>query len=204
MSDWQYVLNNAALLVIDKQNGYVKRTDRDTSKLMDTVPKIDEFILSLRDLGIPVVWTKMLENETDSPANIAEKIKQDPHKGGGTFLNTPSYEIFGKVQPSSDEKVIDKQYFDAFAKTDLAGYLKSRSVETIILVGGYTSRCILGTAYGANGHGLNVLVVSDLVGNPAEFADEGPYAIKVIDSILGYSKNSSEILEALHRLHVSS
>ncbi|HSX18107.1 MAG TPA: isochorismatase family cysteine hydrolase [Candidatus Saccharimonadales bacterium] len=190
---------NTALLVIDKQISYTtnnrvfgKPPNNKVNPFNNLVPKIDSFIRLSRSKGLEVIWTQMIEDVELSPPNIRNKMKAD---------NTPTISSpnsknfdFNGLGPDNDEKVIIKKYYDAFAQTDLDVYLKTKGVKKVIIIGGFTSRCVLGTAFGANGHGYNVIVVSDLTGNPAGLSDEVPVALGIINSVLGYTVLEKDIL----------
>ncbi len=191
---------NTAVIVIDKQYGYLQRQENDGGvvQLENVLPKIDDFIKKMRQLGVSIIWTKMVENKKESPKNIHNKLTLDPLAKDRIHTQEKSFEIIGE-QPLANELIVDKLYYDAFARTDLNDQLTKNNVKTIILVGGYTSRCILGTAYGANGHDYNILVCNDLVANPDNFVDEAKSALRIIDSILGYVTTSKNILDYLKK-----
>jgi nicotinamidase-related amidase len=189
---------NVALLVIDKQVSYTtdnpitgRVLGNDTNPFEALIPKIDAFIERCRSKNIEIIWTQMIEDVEQSPKNIREKMQAD----GTPTISDPNSERFqiNGLKPESGEKVIVKKYYDAFAQTDLDAYLKAKGVDTVILVGGYASRCVLGTAFGANGHDFNVIIVRDLVGVPDRFASEVPSTLSITDSILGYTPLASEL-----------
>lgn len=192
-------VNSTALLVVDKQISYTannqvldKLLDSKANQFNALVLNIDGFINLCRSKGIEVIWTKMIEDVDLSPLNISTKMKTD---------NTPTISSpksksfdFNGLGPNQNEKVIIKKYYDAFAQTDLDAYLKTKVIINIIIVGGYASRCVLGTAFGANGHDYNVVVVKDLVGNPGRLSDEVPSALAIINSILGYTVSKKDLV----------
>jgi len=182
---------NTALIVIDKQVGYMGDGDYlgipfkgEVNDFGVHVAAIDSYIERCRLAGLKVIWTKMTEDPKVSPQNIAAKMLAT----GTPSITSPgskSYDFVGNV-PLNNEKVVEKQYYDAFAQTDLDSYLKENGITTVILVGGFASRCVLGTAFGANGYGYNVIVAEDLVANPVRMKHEIPVAMGIISSILGY------------------
>lgn len=184
--------SRTALLVVDKQISYTVNnqvfSELHSSKINPfnaLLPKIDNFIQLCRSKGIEVIWTQMIEDVDLSPPNIRSKMKT----GNTPTISSPNTKSFdfNGLGPSKDEKVIIKKYYDAFAQTDLDMYLKAKGIKDVIIVGGLTSRCVLGTAFGANGHDYNVMVIKDLVGNPDRLSDEVPAALAIINSILGYA-----------------
>ena len=192
--------DKCALLVVDKQEGYIgsdqpliKLRNTNTEQLKKIMTQLDIFIDEARRINIPVIWTKMVENVDESPANISLKMR---------IGNTPSvikstdksFEIYGHARPKQDEKVIIKKRFDAFIGTDLDEHLKKNQRSTLVLTGGYASRCLLATSFVGNSLGYNIAWAKDLVGVPDIFMKELPIAIGIVDSILGYTFESSELL----------
>ncbi len=192
--------DDTALIVIDKQGSYMGNDDiiswafKNANNNFDRlVSDIDNFIERAHRKNIPIVWTRMVESPDPevSPANISKKLINDQTKS----ISDSSMAGFDFVgdKPQAGDKVITKRFYDAFAQTGLDDYLQTLNVNNVVLVGGFTSRCVLGTAYGANGHGYNVVIASNLVGNAANFQDENEPALKIINSILGYTVDSSQI-----------
>lgn len=191
---------NTAVLVIDKQGSYMGDEtvisplfNNPNNNFDELVDRIDQFIVRARQKGVPIIWTRMVEspNSDVSPVNISQKMIRDGTEPISE-IGMAGFEFIGDSPQISDKSII-KRFYDSFAQTDLDEYLKSLNISNIIITGGFTSRCVLGTAFGANGHGYNVVVATDLVGNGASFQDENEPAIKIIRHVIGYAVPSSEI-----------
>ncbi len=191
------------MIVVDKQYGYfshayatgVRAIPKNSEEI---VSSIDSLVELARERGVEVIWTQMVETEKLSPPPIAEMLKNGSN--GVNSITEPgheSYEIYGRIKPENDEKIIEKYRYDAFAQTDLANYLKDRGIKSVVLVGGYATRCVLSTAVGANGNDLKCLVVKDLVTNQATAENEIPLLFNVVDAILGESISCPKLVEAL-------
>ena len=85
-------------------------------------------------------------------------------------------------------------FFDAFASTTLSDHLRQKGVRTIVCVGAYAGRCVLATAFGANGHGFDVVLARGLAVPHVDFPEELRVAEATIASILGYVIEPSELL----------
>lgn len=196
-------LKKTAVIVVDKQDGYFsrltvgkrKRSLPDNAELV--LNNIDSFIERCRDIDLKIYWTQMVEDIDESPDNITEIMKSDDDRVE-VKEDSAGFQIVGRTKPLPRDKVIIKHYYDAFAKTDLDDQLKNDSIETVVLVGGYASRCVLGTAYGANGHDYRVIVIRDLVVNQISDVNEMPSFYKVIEAILGYTTTENELFDQLH------
>jgi len=188
-------IHKTALIVIDKQISYTIANSvisgEDVNPFDALVVKIDSFISGCREKGMKIVWTQMIEDTDKSPLNIQSKMLAS----GTSTISNPSAESFGfnGSSPLEGELVIVKKYYDAFAQTELARHLHDAGIETLILVGGYASRCVLGTAFGANGNDFNVIVIEDLIANPSRMISEIPSTLSIINSILGYTVLENEL-----------
>jgi len=197
-----------AVLVVDKQRAYADRElllarNRHLPDDFEArLEAIDTFIEAARAAGAAVAWTQMTEHEDVSPEPIAFKMKLDYSAVGllpvAAKPGTPDYEIAGRVTPAENELVIAKNHYDSFSVPELDTYLKSRSITSVILIGGFMPRCVLGTAYGANSHDYHVLLLQDLCFEPVEFAADTPHALNIINAILGYVDTSANLLKRWH------
>ncbi len=189
---------NTAILVIDKQRGYIERQENDgpNTQLLKALPLIDNFIKKSREIGIKIIWTQMLENRKESPENIKKILDSNPISNDRTCMGQQSFDFIG-LNPIKNEHVIQKKYYDAFAKTNLKSVLSDSNIENVVLIGIYGSRCVLGTAYGANGNDLNVIMLRDLIANPDKFKHEINTASNIVDAILGWSLSSDTFFKIL-------
>lgn len=71
-------------------------------------------------------------------------------------------DIEAKVKP--EFKRISKQHASVFDGTDLADLVKENNIDTITLTGFMTNNCVLGTAEGAEPHGVTAEVLADATG----------------------------------------
>ena len=190
---------STAVIVIDKQRGYLfpegEAKDifgRDDEAVNQKIAAIDEFIEVARTAHVPIIWTQMVENVDESPANLIIRMKGDVlshviNSGDATF------EIVGS-KPQPQDKVIVKYRYDAFIGTDLDDYLKAHNIKTLILVGYFTSRCLLATGFVGSGIGYNILVPEDLTDVSPNRKTELPVAFAVIASVIGFLVPSNDIV----------
>ncbi|MDQ5886217.1 MAG: biuret amidohydrolase [Patescibacteria group bacterium] len=192
-----------AIVVIDKQNAYfsrdaVNRRNRNLPENSDEIlHSIDLFIDKCRSMGLKTYWTQMVEDVHESPENIAEIMMLDDEKVESR-TDSADFLIAGRTKPMPGDLIFTKRYYDAFAQTNLDEQLKNDGIKTIVLVGGYASRCVLGTAYGANGHDYRSVVIRDLVINQISNIDEIPAFYRVIEAILGYTASEDEFFAQLY------
>ncbi len=132
-----------ALLVLDIQNGNCNQERR--PRCVESVPKIVALLDKARRAGIPVVYS------LTSSAEVSDIRKE--------------------VTPVSGEPVV-KSGVDKFYGTELEDILKSRSVETVILVGTSAHGAVLNTATGAAARGFNVVIPVDGMSASEAYAEQ--------------------------------
>lgn len=160
---------NPLLMVIDLQPNYIG-ADKPIEKQLDEWPsgggerawKGVRKILSLRDAareaGVPVIYTRNVQNAPAAFDNFAYKRKRDntQYREG-----SPSAELLDCVQPAPGELVMPKSYASAFYGTPLQSYLVTLGIDTIIIVGGSTGGCCRATAVDAATRSYHLVCVED-------------------------------------------
>lgn len=119
-------------------------------------------IISLRDAareaGVPVFYTRNVQNRTALFDNFAGKRVRDNSK----FIDGhPCAALLDCVQPWPKELVIPKSYASAFYGTPLQSYLTTLGIDTVIIVGGSTSGCCRATAVDAASRSYHLVCVED-------------------------------------------
>lgn len=67
-------------------------------------------------------------------------------------------ELAGFAPPA---EIVDKHVYSPWIETNLEGRLRARGVETLVVTGGETDVCVLGTVLGAVDRGYRVVIVTD-------------------------------------------
>ena len=127
---------NAALLVVDVQNGVVAGAyNRDT-----VVANVSRLIEKACAQEVPVVWV------------------QDSLEGSA---GSDEWQIVPELSPAEAEPVVHKAYGDAFEATELESVLSGLGVGRLTVVGAQTDMCIRSTLHGALTRGYDATLVSD-------------------------------------------
>jgi nicotinamidase-related amidase len=146
--------NNAALVIIDVQNGF-----EDPRWGHRNNPQAEQNIADLlgvwRASGRAVYFIRHMSRGIDSPLR--------PGQQGN--------EIKEIVKPISGEPVIEKQVNSAFIGTGLEQRLRTNRHETLVIVGLVAEHCVSTTARMAGNLGFDTYVVSDAT---ASFDSIGP------------------------------
>jgi len=142
-------MSNRALLVIDVQNEYV------TGALPITFPDLRESLSNIgrvmdeaRRREIPIVVVKQI-----APANSPIFA-----------LGSDGIELHEVVAERSQQFSIEKTMPSAFAGTGLDEWLKTHSIDTLVIVGFMTQNCDESTARDATHLGYSVEFLSDATG----------------------------------------
>lgn len=191
-----------AVMVIDVHGAYCDPSETlptlmqsGTDRLQAVVPELSKFLDTARESGTLVVWTKMKENPDDMPDNYKAKLKID----GTPPLSVPGtkgYEYSG-ISPKEGDLEIEKTTYEALISTRLYKEFQRKGIRTVILAGGYTSRCVATTAaVAADVLGMNVFITRDLIGVPDKITSEELTTLNVIHDIFGFVKTPGVIEEA--------
>jgi nicotinamidase-related amidase len=128
---------NAALLVIDVQNGIVKEAyERD-----NVVAKVCTLVDKARAADVDVVW---IQHNSDEVPRGSE-----------------SWQYVGELVRRDAEPWVQKEYADAFEATDLESVLAERGIGRLVVAGAQTDECIRATLHGAIVRGYDATLVAD-------------------------------------------
>ena len=136
--------SDAALLVIDVQKGL------DNPRLgprnnPQAEQRIAELLAAWRGTGRPVIHVQHMSTEPQSLLRPG----------------LPGNAIKDEALPTAGEPLFQKTVNSAFIGTDLEAYLRSRGIESLVMVGLTTEHCISSSARMAANLGFDVTVVAD-------------------------------------------
>ncbi len=159
-----------------------------------------------RDRGVTVLWARAdhAEDGSDLARTLTDvdarhvpwgpdnpRPTRPPHGSG-----SPGYQVLAELGARPEDVDVPKHRFSAFHGTHLELQLRSRGIDTLLLVGGSTHVGIASTVYDARDRDLQVVVVRDgLTGRQPQrdfFADQVfPRLCRV--------RTVAQVLEALSR-----
>src|SRR5690348_13211327 len=171
---------NPALIVTDVQNGFVSKggsydlLGMEISHYREVIPKIHELITTCRAARIPVFYTQAVRESSGIdlltkthkilPRSREERIKKRPICVRGSW----DAEIVDEIKPTQADHVILKRRDSAFHDTEIAVWLRSLSVNTIIFCGIDTSICVETSLRDAFNIGYDVVLISDATASSNE------------------------------------
>ena len=128
---------NAALLVVDMQNGVVATAHARAA----VVANIDVLVEKARRDRIPVIWVQHFDKRL--------------------ARGSDEWRIVPELAPRDAEPLVEKNYGDSFEGTNLENVLSALRVGRLFVVGAQTDFCIRSTLHGALVRGYDATLVSD-------------------------------------------
>lgn len=136
-----------------------------------TVAPVQRLIAGARAAGVPVFWARA-DHRTDGADFARTRTDTDQRLRPWTEANpqpwrpphgsgSPGLQVLRELDRRAEDYDVPKHRWSAFAGTHLELSLRSRDIDTILLVGGSTHVGIASTAYAARDLDLQVVVVRD-------------------------------------------
>lgn len=128
---------NAALLVVDMQNGVVANAFARASVVAQVGQLVDRARLS----RAPVIWIQ--------------------HCDDNLTKGSDAWQLVPELKPRDTEPVVEKHYGDSFEATNLEMVLAALRVGRLFVVGAQTDACVRSTLHGAFVRGYDTTLVRD-------------------------------------------
>jgi len=149
--------NHSALLVMDVQNGIVRRF----AENLAVMAPFQRAVGAARRARIPVIFVRVAFRDGYPEVSAKNKTFSAVAERGGMTISEASTQIHSSVAPLPDEPVVTKLRVSAFAGSDLEVILRSRGIDTLILTGIATSGVVLSTLREAVDKDYGLVVLSD-------------------------------------------
>lgn len=156
--------SEAALLVMDYQNGILEMVDGD--KLLAVT---GELIDAFREHGGQIGYVRVAFTETDferftETSGMARSAT--PERRAALHADSPGTQFPDAIAPQDGDIVVRKVRVGAFSTTDLDAHLRARGVNTIVLAGISTGGVVHSTVLDAFDRDYRVIVVEDACADP--------------------------------------
>lgn len=181
--------NKAAIINIDLQRAYTDLTSFVTAYETDPqqMEHVNRISTMARDLGWPVVWTRVAYHENAQDAGIWGTRTDTPDSLQNIKYGSQRHEFDARLDiDQSHDVVYDKRMPSAFFETALQSLLVWHQVDTLILTGGSTSGCVRATAVDSLCRGYRTMVPIECVADKHEsyhFANLTDMQIKYADVV---------------------
>jgi nicotinamidase-related amidase len=150
--------SNAALLVMDVQEGIVERFGE--APLLE---RVERAIAAARGAGLPVIYVKV-DFRPGFP-EVSKRNRSFSQVAQGGFLGEKT-RVHPAVAPQPGDVEVTKRRVSAFAGSDLEVVLRAQEAATLVLTGIATSGVVLSTLREAADKDYELVVLSDCCADP--------------------------------------
>jgi nicotinamidase-related amidase len=154
-------MDNAALLVMDLQNGVVDRYLEGLGPLLEAVGRA---AAAARTAGVPVIYVRVAFRPGAPEISARNRTFSAIASSGvlGTMGDDdPATQIHAALAPQPDDVIVTKRRVSAFAGSDLDVVLSSFDVRSLVLTGIATSGVVLSTLRQAADLDFDLTVLRD-------------------------------------------
>ena len=209
--DMNLVRSETALLVIDVQNTYLERPDRDSLSKADQlrfdawtpfhdrmhnqlIPQIADLLKRCRTNKIECLFARIASHTQDGrDRSLSQKMP-----GWNNLLlpkNDLPSQIIPQLAPLGDEIVVTKTTDSALTGTNLRLILHNLGIKNVICVGIFTDQCISSTVRSLADESFNVIVLEDCC---AAGSDELHHKeLEIINMIYCHVMSSAEVVQMM-------
>ena len=212
-------ISATAFLVIDMQEYFInpqspfsRNIERRTTGLGDYLqdrsktlvePNLKSLLDRFRANQQRVIFTTIASESPDgadwAPAFKRMNVESQEQIGEPAMpaKSDPWARIVEPLEPSDNELVINKTTYGAFASTGLDSTLRNLGIETLVLGGVVTNRCVETTMRDATDRGYRVILVDD---GSATFSQEMQDATTLsLQGAYGFVRQTNDILSMLNK-----
>lgn len=155
---------NDALLIVDVQRDFLPGGNLGVPEGDAVVPVLNRYIAAARAKGLPIFASRDWH-----PRNHCSFKAQGGPWPEHCVAGTPGAAFAEGLQLPSDARIIDKatrveaDAYSAFSGTALAGELRGRGVQRLLVGGLATDYCVLNTVRDARREGFEVFLLKDAI-----------------------------------------
>ena len=185
-----------ALVIVDFVNGFDDPKLFGGGNISAAIACTADLLAACRRLAVPVAFTRVVYAEDGADAGVFCM------KAPGLKILTqhaPASRIVPALAPKPGEYVLTKTQPSAFFGTNLANWLISRQVDTLLVTGCTTSGCVRATVIDSMSYNFLTVVVTDGVGDRAL----GPHEANLFDMGQKYADlhTTAEVIAHLETAH---
>jgi maleamate amidohydrolase len=183
-----------AILIIDLIKAFTEVGSPLAADLSSQITAAVELLRVARRAGVPIVFTTV---EYDPSLKDAGLFVRKVSGLKWLVTGSPWVELHPALNRKEGELIVKKKYASAFFGTDLASFLATQRVDTVIVGGCTTSGCVRATVVDALQYGLHAIVPREAVGDRAQAPHEA--SLFDIDMKYGDVVDLQEVLDYLRR-----
>jgi maleamate amidohydrolase len=153
-----------ALVIVDFVNGFNDPDQFGGGNIPQAIAATARLLEAARRANLPVAFTRVVYADDGSDHGVF--CLKAPGLKGLTETAHAS-QIVPELEPIAGEYVLRKTQPSAFFGTNLANWLVSKGVDTLIVTGCTTSGCVRATVIDAMSYNFRTIVATDGVGDRA-------------------------------------
>lgn len=179
-----------AVLIVDVQPFFVHPGLEPSPE--EVLPHLRRFLDAARDAGVLRVFIRC-----EFPEERWTPVREEQfgvELGEGLRPGSPLVACQPGFEPEDSDLVVIKDCYSAFLRTNLEELLRSRNIETVIVVGLTTDVCVSSTARDAFQLDFRTVVLSDCCAEQTRKRHES--ALETVASVLGTVSESNAVLAA--------
>jgi ureidoacrylate peracid hydrolase len=207
--DFDFEPSQAALLVIDMQNGFAApdgtlgKAGFDISMTRAIIPRIQQLIEGARAAGVHVFWSRQVHYPEDRtrgrriiPGHLARGAGRSMLCARGTW----DAEIVDELQPylRADDNVVEKHRASCFYSTTLEAKLRIHGVRLLIVTGTTSSFCVDSTIREAYARDYDVVVPGDAISDTEIEATQA--VLRSTERFHGFVTTTDDLLAKLRSM----
>jgi maleamate amidohydrolase len=163
-----------ALVVIDFTAGFANPNVLGGGNILAAIAQTKKVLAAARAAAIPIAFTRHIYAADGSDRGLFNVKVPSVNL---LTLDNPISQIVQELQPNPGERILDKRYPSAFFRTDFAGWLTLKGIDTLLITGCTTSGCVRASTVDCLCSGFRPIVLSDCVGDRAL----GPHEANLFD-----------------------
>ena len=181
------------ILIVDFVNGFADPDQFGGGNIGEAIENTRGLLAEARVLGLPIAYTRVVYADDGSDAGVFTLKAPALAQLTETAFSS---QIVDQLEPRAGEYIVRKTQPSAFFGTNLAAWLVSRGVDTLIVTGCTTSGCIRASVIDSMSYNFRTVVAADCVGDRAL----GPHEANLFDMQQKYADlmTSSEIIAVLY------
>ena len=149
------------LIVVDMSLGFTQPESPLGGQFDAVVAAAATLIDAFRSRHLPIVYTTVVyDRDEDASVFRARLPSLNILKRGSAWVDIDS-----RLAPQAGELLAEKHYPSAFVGTNVDHYLRSKGVDSAVVIGLTTSGCVRATAVDALSHNYPTVVVEEAVGD---------------------------------------
>ncbi len=194
-----------ALVVVDMQNAFMLPSVAHAPCLMaqEIVPNINRLAQAVRDTGGAVVWIKTAYTDETLKdwSTLYDMLgsRGTSRRAEALARGSKGYEIWPELDVRADDITVEKNRYSAFIQgsSDLAGVLRARGLDTVLITGTVTNVCCESTARDAMMLNFKTVMITD--GNAAVTDEDHNASLIGFYLIFGDIMSTDFAIECLKR-----